>query len=47
MGAFYGSKILRGDDEINPKTGKAWTIDDVPKLWREKTQTWLDEHKED
>ena len=44
MGAFYGSKILNGD--INAKTGDAWKIDDVPKLWREKAQTWLDEHKE-
>ncbi len=42
MGAFYGTKIASG--EINPKTGKAWTIDDVPKLWKAKTQQWLDEH---
>lgn len=45
MGAFYGNKILKGepkDSEKNP-----WTIDDVPKYWREKTQAWLDEHKED
>ncbi len=39
MGAFYGSKILNG--ETNTKTGEAWKIDDVPKLWREKTQAWL------
>lgn len=42
MGAFYGRKILNG--EINPKTGAAWTIDDVPKFWRKSTQEWLDAH---
>lgn len=42
MGAFYGSKIRSG--EINPATEKAWTIDDVPKLWRTKTETWLAEN---
>lgn len=39
MAAFYGTKIRNG--EINPKTGSAWTIEDVPKLWRAKTAAWL------
>lgn len=42
MAAFYGTKILNG--EINLKTGAPWVIGDVPKLWRAKTQAWLDEH---
>ena len=42
MGEFYGKKIANG--EINPKTGEPWTINDVPKLWRKKTQDWLDSH---
>lgn len=45
MGAFYGNKILSG--ELNDKTGTAWKIEDVPKLWRDKTKLWLDEHKEE
>lgn len=45
MGAFYGNKILH--EELNDKTGAVWKIEDVPKLWREKTQAWLDEHKEE
>lgn len=40
MGMFYGRKILKG--EIRPATGKAWTMEDVPSLWRAKTQDWLD-----
>ena len=39
MARFYGTKILHG--EINPKTGEAWTIEDVPKLWRNATAAWL------
>ena len=42
MGEFYGKKIAA--KEINPKTGEAWTIDDVPKLWKAKTLKWLEEH---
>lgn len=42
MGEFYGKKILHR--EINPKTGEPWTIDDVPRIWKKKTQDWLDEH---
>lgn len=43
MGKFYGVKIK--SEEINPKTGKAWTILDVPKLWRNATQKWLSENE--
>lgn len=39
MGAFYGSKIV--NREINVKTGKAWTIKDVPVYWTEKTENWI------
>ena len=39
MGRFYGLKIR--NQEINPKIGAVWTIDDVPKLWRNATVKWL------
>lgn len=39
MVAFYVSKIE--NHEINYKTGKAWTAEDVPKLWRKKVQEAL------
>lgn len=39
MGAFYGNKIRNG--EINSKTGKAWILEDVPKLWKAMTEKWL------
>ena len=42
MGAYYGTKIKEG--EINPKTDAPWTIEDVPKLWRNATIKWLAEH---
>ncbi len=42
MGAFYGTKIKSG--EINPKTGEAWKIEDVPKLWKKATEKWLVEN---
>ena len=42
MGAFYGRKIANG--EINAKTGLPWKIEDVPKLWRNATQKWIDEN---
>lgn len=42
MGKFYGVKIK--NEEINPKTGEAWTIEDVPKLWKRATQKWLAEN---
>ena len=40
MGAFYGKKIR--DKEINPRTGEAWKLEDVPSLWRKKTEGWLE-----
>ena len=39
MGRFYGLEIKNG--EINPKTGAAWVLADVPKLWRDATAAWL------
>lgn len=39
MGRFYGIKIKAG--ETNAKTGKPWTIKDVPKLWQKATKAWL------
>ena len=42
MGKFYGMKIKNG--EINPKTGEAWVIADVPRLWRKATEKWLEEN---
>lgn len=42
MGAFYGTKILKGT--MNPKTGDPWKLADVPTLWKTKTEVWLAEH---
>lgn len=42
MGRFYGTKIK--NVEINPNTGAAWTINDVPKLWKNATQKWLNKN---
>ena len=42
MAKFYGTKIR--NQEINPKTGEAWTLNDVPKLWRKATEKWLNEN---
>jgi len=39
MAKFYGTKIKNG--EINPKTDEAWTLEDVPKLWRNAIAAWL------
>lgn len=39
MGRFYGVKIRNA--EVNPKTGEAWKLEDVPKLWKQATETWL------
>lgn len=39
MGSFYGNKIR--NKEINAKTGKAWMLDDVPKLWRASVEQWF------
>ena len=42
MAAFYGKKILNGT--INPKTGEAWKIEDVPIYWRAATAKGIEEH---
>lgn len=42
MGAFYGTKILKG--EINSKTGEPWKIEDVANFWRPRVIAWLEEH---
>jgi hypothetical protein len=42
MGRFYGTKIKSGD--INPATGEAWKLEDVPKLWRKATELWLNQN---
>ena len=42
MGRFYGTKIKHGD--INLKTGEAWILNDVPALWKNATQRWLNEN---
>jgi hypothetical protein len=39
MGAFYGNKIKSG--EINTKTGKAWTLENVPVYWKSGVEEWL------
>ncbi len=36
---YYVSKIQNG--EINSKTGEPWEVEDVPKLWRTKTEKEL------
>lgn len=43
MGRFYGLKIKNG--EINRMTGKPWTMEDVPKLWKKVTENWLRENE--
>lgn len=40
MALFYANKIK--NEEINPKTGAAWDLDDVPKLWTSKVAELLD-----
>lgn len=42
MGKFYGLKIR--NQEINTKTGTVWTIEDVPKLFKNATIKWLNEN---
>lgn len=37
---FYVEKIQ--SRAINPNTGEAWTIEDVPKLWRAKVRKALE-----
>lgn len=41
---FYVDKIK--NEAINEKTGKAWAIDDVPKLWKKKVEKRLDKDKQ-
>ena len=43
MGRFYGMKIL--NEAVNPKTGRAWAIGDVPAYWRPATAAWLEEQE--
>lgn len=40
MGRFYGTKIKNG--EINSSTGYPWTLEDVPRLWKNATEKWLE-----
>lgn len=40
MAKIYYRKITAGD--INPATGEAWKIDDVPERWRDEVQALLD-----
>lgn len=40
MAKIYYRKIVAGD--INPATGEAWKIEDVPERWREEVQELLD-----
>lgn len=37
---FYVEKIQT--KTMNPNTGEAWTIEDVPRLWRSKVQKALE-----
>lgn len=41
MGVFYAEKIKRL--EINNKTGEPWKFEDVPSLWKKKTEVALAE----
>lgn len=40
MVKFYADKIKSG--AINQSTGKVWTMDDVPKVWRTKVEKELE-----
>ncbi len=42
MVRFYGTKIKNGT--INPKTGEAWKLEDVPTRWRADVEAWLAEN---
>ena len=39
MAKIYYRKIVAGD--INPATGEAWKIEDVPERWRAEVQELL------
>lgn len=41
MGVFYADKIVR--QVVNSKTGEPWKFEDVPSLWRKKTEIALKE----
>ena len=41
MAKIYYRKIR--DEEINPETGEAWVIDDVPARWRDAVLALLEE----
>ena len=45
MGRFYAEKIKRPD--INDKTGEPWKLEDVPSLWRKKTEAALAEMEQE
>ena len=45
MAKIYYRKISGGD--INPATGQAWTIDDVPARWRDEVQAMLESRTQD
>ena len=40
MAKIYCRKIMAGD--INPATGEAWKINDVPDRWRDEVQALLE-----
>ena len=42
MAKLYYLKIT--NEEINPTTSEAWTLEDVPLLWRDEVQALLDEN---
>lgn len=41
MAKLFLAKIKSG--EINPTTGEAWQINDVPALWQQEVQELLDQ----
>lgn len=43
MVKFYLTKIQ--NETINPNTGEAWKLEDVPKLWRAKVETELNKQE--
>jgi len=45
MGPYYGKKIINGQPHY--KTGLPYTINAVPRLWREEVRQWLKDHYPD
>lgn len=43
IGEYYGTFIV--DGTVNEKTGKPWTIDDVPERFKPQTAAWIDKHQ--